>query len=152
MTKRNPDLRREYPERPIVGVGAVIINQERVLLVKRGNPPLQGSWSLPGGVVEVGETLREATQREAREETGLTVEAGEVIEVLDRIIRDDNGKGSVHYHYVLIDFLCRLRGGELLAGGDAAAAEWATEDELKKFKLDKLAMDVIAKAFALAKA
>jgi len=102
--------------------------------------------------VEVGETLREATQREAREETGLTVEAGEVIEVLDRIIRDDNGKGSVHYHYVLIDFLCRLRGGELLAGGDAAAAEWATEDELKKFKLDKLAMDVIAKAFALAKA
>jgi mutator protein MutT len=141
---------REYPEQPIVGVGAVIIHQGRVLLVKRGRPPLLGQWSLPGGVVEVGETLRAAAQREAREETGLVVEAGEVLEVLDRILPDATGR--VHYHYVLVDFLCRMRSGELQAGGDAAAVEWAGQNDLEKFKLEKPALQVIAKAFALSPA
>jgi 8-oxo-dGTP diphosphatase len=136
---------REYPDRPIVGVGAVIVDQGRVLLVKRGSPPLLGEWSLPGGVVELGETLRAAAEREALEETGLIVKAGEVLEVLDRIIPGKDG--APQYHYVLIDFLCAVQGGELRAGGDAADVAWASETELGKFKLEQTAVDVIRKAF-----
>ena len=139
-------MKREYPDRPIVGVGAVIVDAGRVLLVKRGAPPLLGEWSLPGGVVEIGETLRAAAEREALEETGLIVKAGEVLEVLDRIIPGESGRAQ--YHYVLIDFLCRVTGGELRVGGDAADAAWAGESELCRFKLEKPAMDVIRKAFA----
>ncbi len=140
--------RREYPDRPIVGVGAVIVDQGRVLLVKRGSPPLLGEWSLPGGVVELGETLRAAAEREALEETGLIVNAGEVLEVLDRIVPDKDG--APQYHYVLIDFLCTVHGGELRAGGDAADVSWAGETELGKFKLEQLALEVIRKAFLAA--
>jgi len=140
-------MKREYPDRPIVGVGAVIVKDDRVVLVKRGAPPLQGEWSLPGGVVEVGETLRAAVQREALEETGLTVQAGEVLEVLDRIIPGDNGK--TQYHYVLIDFLCRITGGQLLAGGDAAEVTWARDSELENFTLEKLAAQVARKGLAV---
>jgi 8-oxo-dGTP diphosphatase len=136
---------REYPDRPIVGVGAVVIHLNRVLLVKRGNPPLLGEWSLPGGVVELGETLRAAAEREALEETGLIVKAGEVLEVLDRIIPGKDG--APQYHYVLIDFLCTVEGGELRAGGDAADTAWASESELGKYKLEKAAVEVIRKAF-----
>jgi 8-oxo-dGTP diphosphatase len=142
-------MKREYPDRPIVGVGAVIIDHGRVLLVKRGSPPLLGEWSLPGGVVEVGETLRAAAAREAREETGLLVEAGEVLEVLDRIIPGENGRAL--YHYVLIDFLCRVTGGELRNGGDAADVAWASSGELPPYKLEQPAMQVIGKAFALSR-
>lgn len=138
-------MKREYPDRPIVGVGAVIIDSGRVLLVKRGSPPLLGQWSLPGGVVELGETLRSAAEREAREETGLMVKAGDVLEVLDRIIPGEAGRAQ--YHYVLIDFLCRVTGGELLAGGDAADALWASENDLEKFNLEKPALQVIQKGF-----
>lgn len=139
-------MKREYPDRPIVGVGAVIVDQGRVLLVKRGAPPLLGEWSLPGGVVEIGETLRDAAEREAVEETGLVVQAGEVLEVLDRIIPGENGRAQ--YHYVLIDFLCRVTGGQLRVGGDAADAAWATQEELAKFTLEKPAMDVVLRAFS----
>jgi ADP-ribose pyrophosphatase YjhB (NUDIX family) len=143
-------MKREYPDRPIVGVGAVIIHSGRILLVKRGSPPLLGQWSLPGGVVELGETLRSAAEREAREETGLVVKAGEVLEVLDRIIPGEGGRAQ--YHYVLIDFLCHVTGGELLAGGDAADVAWATEDDLEKFHLESPALQVIQKGFAQAQA
>jgi len=138
--------RREYPDRPIVGVGAVIIDLGRVLLVKRGSPPLLGEWSLPGGVVELGETLRAAAEREALEETGLIVKAGEVLEVLDRIVPGKDG--SPQYHYVLIDFLCIVKGGELRAGGDAADVCWASENDLGKYKLEQAAVEVIRKAFS----
>src|SRR6476660_7141568 len=153
-TEENPaqavppkSTRREYPDRPIVGVGAVIIDRGRVLLVKRGSPPLLGEWSLPGGVVELGETLRAAAEREALEETGLIVKAREVLEVLDRIIPGKDG--APQYHYVLIDFLCIVKGGELRAGGDAADACWAGESELGKFKLEQPAAEVVRKAFDL---
>jgi ADP-ribose pyrophosphatase YjhB (NUDIX family) len=139
---------REYPDRPIVGVGAVIIDKGCVLLVKRGSPPLLGEWSLPGGVVELGEMLRAAAEREAREETGLIVKAGEVFEVLDRIIPGKDG--TPQYHYVLIDFLCMMQGGELRAGGDAADVRWATEGELGNFKLEQPAVEVVRKAFSAA--
>jgi 8-oxo-dGTP diphosphatase len=154
-TEENPpqprapkSTKREYPDRPIVGVGAVIVDQGRVLLVKRGSPPLLGEWSLPGGVVELGETLRAAAEREALEETGLIVKAGEVLEVLDRIIPGKNS--APQYHYVLIDFLCIVQGGKLGAGGDAADVAWASEKELGKFKLEQTAMQVIRKAFLAA--
>jgi len=143
-------MKREYPDRPIVGVGAVIINQGRVLLVKRGSPPMLGQWTIPGGVVELGETLRSAAEREAREETGLTVRAGEVIEVIDRILPGKDGR--TQYHYVLVDFLCHVLEGELSAGSDAADVAWAAKDELERFKLEKTAVEVILKALTLASA
>jgi ADP-ribose pyrophosphatase len=137
-------MKREYPEHPIVGVGAVIVKGHRVLLARRGRPPLLGHWSLPGGVVELGETLRAAAEREALEETGLVVEAGEVLEVLDRIIPGENGKPQ--YHYVLIDFLCRYRTGTLRPGGDATEVAWTTETGLPRYNLEQVAMEVIRKA------
>ncbi len=140
-------MKREYPDRPIVGVGAVIIEDGRVLLVRRAHPPLAGKWSLPGGMVELGETLRSAAEREAREETGLIVKASDVVEVLDRIIPGEDG--SVQYHYVLVDFLCRRTGGALQAGGDASEVAWAKPDELAKYELEKVAVAVIGKALRM---
>jgi len=140
-------MQREYPDRPIVGVGAIIIENGRVLLARRGTPPRAGQWSLPGGVVELGETLRAATEREALEETGLIVEAGEVVEVLDRILPGE--AGAVQFHYVLIDFLCTCKGGELQAGGDAAEVAWATEEELEKYSLERITLEVIKKALRI---
>jgi 8-oxo-dGTP diphosphatase len=141
-------MKREYPDRPIVGVGAVIIDRGRVLLVKRGSPPMLGQWTIPGGVVELGETLRSAAEREAQEETGLTVHVGEVIEVIDRILPGDDGR--TQFHYVLVDFLCSVVQGEANAGSDAAEVAWAAENELETFKLEKTALEVILKALGLA--
>jgi 8-oxo-dGTP diphosphatase len=139
---------REYPNRPVAGVGAVIVDAKAnsVLLVRRGAPPLAGQWSIPGGAVELGETLRAAAEREALEETGLVVAAGEVLDIFDRIIPGSDGR--IQHHYILIDFLCRVCGGELRAGGDAAEVAWAAESELPGYNLEQPAMDVIKKAFA----
>jgi ADP-ribose pyrophosphatase YjhB (NUDIX family) len=139
-------MKREYPESPLVGVGAVIVQENRVLLIRRGQPPLLGEWSLPGGVLECGETLHEAVAREAREETGLLVEPGEMLGVYERVIRDDERR--VRYHYVLIDFLCRPVGGDLKAGSDAADVRWFTRDELPALNLAHDANDVVRKGLA----
>ncbi len=139
-------MQREFPEIPLVGVGAIIIEESRVLLVKRAHPPLQAQWSIPGGVLEVGELIREAAIREAREETGLIVDPGDLLGVYDRILR--TAEKRVQYHYVLIDFLCRRVGGELAAADDAAEVRWFTRDELPALKLAEDTQDVIRKGFA----
>jgi ADP-ribose pyrophosphatase YjhB (NUDIX family) len=139
-------MNREFPELPLVGIGSIIIENDRVLLVKRAHPPIQGQWSIPGGVLEVGELIREAAIREAREETGLIVEPGELLGVYDRILR--NPEKRVQYHYVLIDFLCRRIGGELLAASDAAEVRWFTREELSALTLAEDTQDVIQKGFA----
>lgn len=138
-------MRREFPELPLVGVGAIIIEGDRVLLVKRAHPPIQGQWSIPGGVLEVGEMVREAAVREAREETGLVVEPGELLGIYDRILRDPEQR--VQYHYVLIDFLCRPVGGELLAASDAAEVRWFRREELAPLQLAEDTLEVIGKGF-----
>jgi 8-oxo-dGTP diphosphatase len=150
-------MKREFPEIPLVGVGAVIIDcageragefdgkDARVVLVRRAHPPLQAQWSIPGGVLEVGELVREAAVREACEETGLAVEAGELLGIYDRVLRD--AEQRVQYHYVLIDFLCRIISGELRAGSDAAEVRWFTRAELAGLKLAEDTLDVIGKGF-----
>ncbi|MGC2450414.1 MAG: NUDIX hydrolase [Candidatus Sulfotelmatobacter sp.] len=138
-------MQREFPEVPLVGVGSIIIENDRVVLVKRAHPPIQGEWSIPGGVLEVGELVREAAIREAREETGLIVEPGELLGVFDRILRD--AEKRVQYHYVLIDFLCRRVAGDLLAASDAAEVRWFLLEELPALNLAEDTLEVIQKGF-----
>jgi mutator protein MutT len=142
-------VNRTYPDRPFVGVGAVIVDSARVVLIRRRFEPLAGEWSLPGGTVEAGETLEDCVTREMREETGLDVEVGPVIEVFDRITRDDNGR--VRYHYVLVDYLCWPRGGTLQAGSDVDAAVWTAAADLSAYHLTDKATTVIARGLELAR-
>ena len=147
-------MRREYPEAPIIGVGAVVIDGSKVLLVRRGQEPLKGEWSLPGGALELGETLQQGVVREVLEETGLTVVPDGIVEVLDRITQDDNS-GRIRYHYVLVDFLCHVAGGMLCGGSDAEEARWVEREELQKqgdYRLAPLTVQVIEKAFGLGQA
>jgi 8-oxo-dGTP diphosphatase len=138
-------MKREYPDAPVVGVGAIIIERDRVVLVRRGHPPLAGEWSIPGGVLEVGETLRQAAVREALEETGLRVEVGELLGVYDRVLRD--AEERTRYHYVLVDFLCRRIAGEFAAADDAAEARWFTRGELAGLGLAEDTAEVIGLGF-----
>ena len=135
------------PVSPLVGVGAVIVEGDRALLVKRANDPYKGQWSIPGGRVELGESLVEAICREMREETGLDVEVGPLIEVFERIERDDTG---VRYHFVVIDYLCTCAGGVLCAGDDAEDAAWVTSDELDRYDIRESAKAVIRRGLAMA--
>jgi ADP-ribose pyrophosphatase YjhB (NUDIX family) len=145
------DESRRYPTRPIVGVGGVIVyppmeagGAHRVVLIKRRFPPLAGRWSVPGGGVDAGETLTDGLAREIREETGLVVEIGPVLDVFDRITRD--GDGRVEYHYVLVDYLCTPVGGSLEAGSDVSEARVVSERDLAAYDLTEKTMDVIARA------
>jgi ADP-ribose pyrophosphatase YjhB (NUDIX family) len=136
-------MQREFPEAPLVGVGAVVVDEGRVLLVRRGTEPLRGQWSLPGGLLELGESLTNGVVREVREETGLIVEPVELIELLDRIHREGE---RVRYHYVIADYLCRVAGGALKAASDADAARWVERAEWNShsaLRLDPVTVRVI---------
>ena len=139
-------MKRAYPDHPIIGVGAVIIDSGRALLVRRNTDPLKGEWSVPGGVLELGEKLRDGAAREALEETGLHVEVGEVLDVFDSIFPDTDGR--TQYHYVLIDFLCRPLSGEAAPGSDVSEVQWITAADLDHLNLRDSIAQVIRKAFA----
>jgi 8-oxo-dGTP diphosphatase len=157
---------REYPESPLVGVGGVVIADERVLLVRRASEPMRGEWSIPGGLLETGETIAEGVARELREETGLTVRVLDLVEALDRIFYDDPPEGPAtrawqdppaqprpgpRYHFVILDYLCEVVSGELKAGGDASEAVFASEEEIAAYRLSPVTLNVIRKGFAMAR-
>jgi 8-oxo-dGTP diphosphatase len=148
--KANVRDSREYPQRPIVGVGGVVISHGRALLIKRGHPPLEGEWSIPGGTLEVGETLLEGVRRELAEECGIEVRVLDLIEVFERVFRDEAGK--VRYHFVILDYLCEAISGEPRAGSDVVDVAWATETELERYSLTPTATRVIRRAFEMARA
>ena len=136
-------MAREYPAHPAVGVGAVVVRGGRALIVRRAHEPRKGEWSLPGGLLHLGESLADAVRREVREETGLDVELGPIIETFDRIHRDDEGR--VRYHFVIIDFVCWSPGGDAVAGSDAEAVAWVTADEIDHYGVNAHAKAVIVK-------
>jgi len=139
-------MARQYPDQPVAGVGGVVIRGREVLLVKRAYPPRAGEWSLPGGRLELGESLVDAVRREVREETGIEVEVGPLVEVFDRVHRDADGR--VRYHFVIADYLCDSIGGVLAAGDDAADARWVAREDVAGLDVNAHARAVIEKAFA----
>ena len=149
-------LQREFPESPIVGVGAVVVDRGRVLLVQRRHEPSKGKWSLPGGILELGEALAEGVAREVLEETGLVVETVELVELIDRIQQEDGQAGArVQYHYVIADYLCRVVGGALQAATDADAVRWVERAEWNSHSalaLDPITVRVIEAGWRRARA
>jgi len=143
-------VQREYPERPLVGVGGVVIADGRALLIRRGGPPLQGEWSIPGGLLDLGETLEQGVRRELAEETGLEVRVLDLIEVFERVFPDDDGRTK--YHFVILDYLCEAVSGEARAASDVTDVAWAGEDELTSFSLTPTATRVIKRAFEMRRA
>ena len=139
-------MKRTYPKNALVGVGGVVIDRDRALLIRRGNEPLKGEWSIPGGMLELGEELAAGVRRELKEETGLDVEPLECILVFDRIMR----KGErVKYHYVIIDYLCRKKRGRLRPASDVIDARWVRRKDLPQYHLTELATAVILRAFEM---
>src|SRR5271168_5268879 len=148
---------REYPERPIVGIGGIVIHENRAVLIRRGSEPLRGEWSIPGGSLELGETLEEGVLRELLEETGLQVKIAGMVEIFERIFSEAparyvEGKLRPRYHYVIVDYLCAWVSGEPRAGGDALDVAYAREDELERFHLTETALRVLHKAFGMHRA
>jgi ADP-ribose pyrophosphatase YjhB (NUDIX family) len=139
----------EFPSAPVVGVGAVVVRDGKALIVKRAHDPRKGEWSLPGGRVELGESLEDATRREIKEETGLDVEVGPLVEAFDRVHRLG---GRIRYHFVILDYLCVPRGGVLCAGDDADAVAWVSADELETYGVNAHAAAVIRKGLSMAAA
>lgn len=138
---------RKYPQRPLIGVGAIIIADLSVVLIRRANEPSRGEWSIPGGLVKVGETLSEAVVREAMEETGLRVSQGPLVKLVERIISDEYQK--VKYHYVIADYKCAPISGQITAGSDAFEARWVRRNKLEDYGLTDLALEIIDQAFEI---
>jgi mutator protein MutT len=147
LSERGTSVKREYPDHPIVGVGAIIIKGKEVLLARRGKEPRYGEWSIPGGAVELGEKLEEAITREVSEEVNVAIRVGEVVEVLDRIFRDPEGR--VQYHYVLVDFLCEYLSGKGKPSSDALEVQWVPISEIPHSPLPERTKRVIQKAFEM---
>jgi len=142
-------VRREYPERPIVGVGGVVVRDERALLIRRGSAPLKGEWSIPGGMLELGETILEGVQRELLEETAIEVRLLDLIEVFERVTRDEAGK--LKYHFVILDYLCEAVRGQAQARSDVTDVAWVRQSELNDYSLTPTATRVVQKAFEIAR-
>ena len=140
-------VKREYPDAPLIGVGAIILDGDHVVLARRGNQPSAGDWSIPGGLVHLGETLIEAVIREAFEETSLQVKPLFLVELMERIFRDENGR--IRYHYVLADYCCAIMGGNLGAGSDATEVMWADISKLEDFNLAAITVKVVRKALKM---
>ncbi len=137
-------MKRKYPKQPLVGVGGVVIHRDRALLIRRGSQPLKGQWSIPGGMLELGEELTAGVRRELKEETGLDVEPLECILVFDRIMR----KGSrVKYHYVIVDYLCKRKRGRLRPASDVTDARWVRRNDLAQYHLTEMALSLVLRAF-----
>jgi ADP-ribose pyrophosphatase YjhB (NUDIX family) len=136
---------RRYPDRPFLGIGALIFDGDSILLAERGHEPLKGWWSLPGGILETGETLIDGIRREVREETGLDVEPEAIFEIFERIMPD--AEGRTEYHYVLIDYTCRVIGGALAAGSDVSHAVWVREEDLVAYQITEGTLAVVQRAF-----
>ena len=134
-------MKKEYPKHPIVGVGAIIIQNGKILIVRRGSEPGKGKWSVPGGLVELGETVKQTVVREVKEECGLDVEVDELIDVVDSMTFDENGK--LKYHFVILDFFVKLKGGELKPGDDAKEALWVPLEEVEKYDLTRTFRDFL---------
>ena len=137
-------MKREFPDHPLVGVGGVVIHRNRVLLIRRGGEPLKGEWSIPGGLIEVGEELAEGVRRELREETGLDVEPLAILETFDRIFREGR---KVRYHFVIVDYVCRLKGGRLRPASDVLEARWVRREDFPRYRLTAKATSVALQAF-----
>jgi ADP-ribose pyrophosphatase YjhB (NUDIX family) len=140
-------MAREYPAQPVVGVGAVVVRDGRALIVKRRHEPRKGEWSLPGGMLDLGESLADAARREVKEETGLDVHPGAIIETFDRVHRDADGR--IRYHFVIVDFVCESSEGDAVAGSDAEAVAWVTAEELDTYGVNPHAAAVIKKGLNL---
>src|SRR5262245_11299947 len=140
-------MAHEFPAAPVVGVGAVIVRDGKALIIKRAHEPRKGEWSLPGGLLELGESLIDAVKREIKEETSLDIEVGQVIETFDRVHRDEEGR--IRYHFVIIDYVCWPTGGEATAGSDAEGVAWVRADEIDAYKVNAHAKAVIEKGLGV---
>ena len=140
-------MAREYPAHPVVGVGAVVVRDGRALVVRRAHAPRQGEWSLPGGLLDLGESLADAARREVKEETGLEVSVGPILETFDRVHRD--AEGRIQYHFVIVDFLCESADGEPCAGSDAEAVAWVTSEDIERYGINAHAAAVLRKGLAV---
>ena len=145
MKKRLPEQQNDYPDTPRVAVGAVVFKNNGVLLVRRGHPPSEDLWAIPGGSVEIGETLQEAAEREILEETGITIRAGEPVYTFDAIVRDDTGR--IRFHYVIVDLNGDYIAGNPNAGDDAIAARWVTAQEMKKLQVSPPTLKLLKEKF-----
>ena len=142
-------MAREYPAHPVVGVGAVVVRDGKALIIKRAHEPRKGEWSLPGGLLELGESLQDAARREIKEETGLDIEVGPVIETFDRVHRDDQGK--IRYHFVIVDFVCSAGSGDAVPGSDAGGVAWVSAEEIDEYKVNDHAKAVILRGLAFSR-